>query len=85
MFLRRLSSAGQKHVGAAVGLSESAISNWKDGKLIERFCKALAFMGLQLVPGDARCHPADYIESLKTLSRRCLELESKRPGPIGWD
>lgn len=85
LFLTRLMSVGQKNVATSVDLSESAISNWKKEGLIERFCKALVVMDLQIVPGNIRCHPADYIESLKTLSRRCLELESKRPGPLGWD
>lgn len=84
LVLRQLASVGQKTIAAAFGVNESTVSRWKEGD-IERWCKILALLDLQVVPGDIRCHPADYIESLKTLSRRCLELESKRPGPLGWD
>lgn len=84
LILRRLSSVGQRQVAEAIGLSESTVSRWKEGE-IERWSKVLVLLGLQVVPDDVKCHPAEYIESLKTLSRRCLELESKRPGPLGWD
>lgn len=84
LILRRLSSVGQRQVAEAVGISESTVSRWKEGE-IERWSKVLALLGLQVVPDEARCHPAEYIESLQTLARRCLELESKRPGPLGWD
>ena len=85
LFLTRLASVGQKNVATSVDLSESAISNWKKEGLIERFCKALVVMELQVVPSEAQCHPAKYIEALKTLAELGLQAEKKRPGPLGWD
>ncbi|AYG06852.1 transcriptional regulator [Pseudomonas proteolytica] len=85
LFLTRLASVGQKNVATSVDLSESAISNWKKEGLIERFCKALVVMELQVVPSEAQCHPAKYIDALRTLAELGLQAEHKRPGPLGWD
>jgi hypothetical protein len=85
IFLSRMASLGQRSLGDLVGLSESAISNWKKERLIEKFCKAVAVLGLQVVPAEAQCHPPKYIEALKTLAELGLQAEKKRPGPLGWD
>lgn len=85
LFLNRMLSVGQKALSDSVGLSESAISNWKKERLIEKFCKSVAVLGLQIVPVEAQCHPAKYIEALKTLAELGLQAEKKRPGPLGWD
>ncbi|MFC0666217.1 CII family transcriptional regulator [Azotobacter chroococcum] len=84
LILQRVSSIGQKTIADATDLSISTISRWGDGEYA-RWCKVLALLGLQVVPDDARCHPADYIDSLRALAKRCLDHESKRPGPLGWD
>ncbi|WP_435607697.1 CII family transcriptional regulator [Pseudomonas knackmussii] len=85
LILQRLGVIGQKPIADANGLSISTVSRWGSDGEYGRWCKTLSLLGLQVVPEDARCHPADYIDSLKTLAKRCLEHESKRPGPLGWD
>ncbi|MDP9511373.1 CII family transcriptional regulator [Pseudomonas protegens] len=85
LFLTRLLSVGQKNLATSVDLSESAISNWKKEGIIERFCKALAVLDLQMVPQSAIVTNADYLRSLETLAELGLKAEKKRPGPLGWD
>ncbi|HBP0623976.1 TPA: transcriptional regulator [Pseudomonas aeruginosa] len=84
LVLNRLLSVGQKTVADAIGVSESTVSRWKEGE-IERWCKVLALLELQVVPMSAQCHPFEYIQALKTLAELGLQAEKKRPGPLGWD
>ena len=84
LMLKQLLSVGQKNIAQSIGLSESTISRWKEGE-IERWCKVIALLDLKLVPFSAQCHPARYIQALKTLAELGLQAEGKRPGPIGWD
>ncbi|MFO6388583.1 CII family transcriptional regulator [Pseudomonas aeruginosa] len=84
LILNRLLSVGQKTVADAIGVSESTVSRWKEGE-IERWCKVLALLELQVVPMSAQCHPSEYIQALKTLAELGLQAEKKRPGPLGWD
>lgn len=92
LIFQYLSSAGQKYTAEAVNTSESAISRMKSEKKensndteIMRFCKILSYIGLQIVPASAQCHPPEYIKALQTLSKLQLDAESKRPGKLGWD
>lgn len=78
LVLNRLLSVGQRTVADAIGVSESTVSRWKEGE-IERWCKVLALLELQVV------HPSEYIQALKTLAELGLQAEKKRPGPLGWD
>lgn len=82
LLLKQLLSVGQKSVAESIGLSESTISRWKDGE-IERWCKVIALLDLKLVPFSAQCHPASYIQALKTLAELGLQAEWKRPGSTG--
>ncbi|WP_431482253.1 CII family transcriptional regulator [Pseudomonas solani] len=84
VFLQRLVSVGQKTVADAIGVSESTVSRWKEGE-IERWCKVVAHLGLQLVPDSAVLVNAEYLRSLETLAELGLKAEKKRPGPLGWD
>ncbi|EPH0891584.1 TPA: transcriptional regulator [Pseudomonas aeruginosa] len=84
LVLNRLLSVGQRTVADAIGVSESTVSRWKEGE-IERWCKVLAHLVLQLVPEQAVVVNADYLRSLETLAELGLRAEKKRPGPLGWD
>ncbi|HFH4759492.1 TPA: CII family transcriptional regulator [Pseudomonas aeruginosa] len=84
LILNRLLSVGQKTVADTIGVSESTVSRWKEGE-IERWCKVLAHLVLQLVPEQAVVVNADYLRSLETLAELGLRAEKKRPGPLGWD
>lgn len=85
LFLTRLLSVGQRNLAASLDLSESAISNWKKDGIIERFCKALAILEIQLVPQSAVVTNVNYLRSLETLAALGIAAERKRPGPLGWD
>ncbi len=84
LILQQLASVGQRAVAEAVGVNESTVSRWKEGD-IERWCKVLALLGLQLVPESAMVVNAEYLHSLETLAELGLKAEKKRPGPLGWD
>lgn len=84
LILSSLLSMGQKALADALGVSESTVSRWKEGD-IERWCKVLALLNLQLVPGQTVVVNADYLRSLETLAELGLRAEKKRPGPLGWD
>ncbi|BBP82439.1 hypothetical protein PHLH8_20810 [Pseudomonas sp. Pc102] len=84
VFLQRLVSVGQKTVADAIGVSESTVSRWKEGE-VERWCKVIAHLGLQLVPDSAVLVSAEYLRSIETLAELGLKAEKKRPGPLGWD
>lgn len=92
LIFQYLSSAGQKYTAEAVNMSESAISRMKSDKKensndteIQRFCKMLAYIGLQIVPANVQCHPPEYINALLTLSELAIQAEKKRPHKLGWD
>lgn len=84
LVLSQLLSTGQKAIADAIGLSESTVSRWKEGD-IERWCKVLALLDLQVVPKAAVLVHGDYLRSLETLAELGLKAEKKRPGPLGWD
>ncbi|MFU6376396.1 CII family transcriptional regulator [Metapseudomonas otitidis] len=84
LFLHQLVSVGQKTIASAIDVSESTVSRWKEGE-IERWCKVIAHLGLQLVPTSAVLVNGDYLRSLETLAELGLKAEKKRPGPLGWD
>ena len=84
LILQRLVSVGQKTLADANSVNESTVSRWKEGD-IERWCKVLALLGLQVAPGTAMVVKDDYLRSLQTLAELGLAAEKKRPGPLGWD
>jgi len=84
LVLQRLVSVGQRTVADAIGVNESTVSRWKEGE-IERWCKVLVLLGLQVVPASAMVVNAEYLRSLETLAELGLKAEKKRPGPLGWD
>lgn len=92
LIFQALSSAGQKYVAEALNTSEATISRMKsepkestNDPEIRSFCKMLSFIGLQIVPASAKCHPPEYIEALLTLSDLAIQAEKKRPNKLGWD
>lgn len=70
--LRALASAGLSAIALATDVNESTVSRWQ-GTDIPRFSKALAAMGLKVVPAEARCYQKDQIEAILTLARASLE------------
>lgn len=84
LILSQLLSTGQKPIADAIGVSESTVSRWKEGE-IERWCKVLALLGLQVVPQSVVVTTVEYLRSVETLAELGLRAEKKRPGPLGWD
>jgi len=82
LILQRLSSVGQVQLAEALGSSEASISRWKTDQ-IEQCAKALAVLGLKVVPADARCYRADAIEAIFTLAR--MHFQSADSESLVWE
>lgn len=82
LILQRLSSVGQVQLAEALGSSEASISRWKTDQ-IEQCAKALAVLGLKVVPEDARCYKPDAIEAIFTLAR--MQVESADVQSLVWE
>ncbi|KAA5961040.1 MULTISPECIES: CII family transcriptional regulator [Pantoea] len=85
ILLNRLASVGQKAVAEHRGVSESAVSRWKNDGYFRDIAELLAFLGIQLAPPEAMIVSRTYLESVETLADIGLKAERMRPGPLGWD
>jgi transcriptional regulator with XRE-family HTH domain len=81
--LRQLAKVGQLAVADAMGVSESTVSRMKDRdekggpSQIQKWCKALAAMGLKIVPSHYKCFDQKEIEALFVLAKgRMSKMES---------
>lgn len=82
LILQRLSSVGQVQLAEALGSSEASISRWKTDQ-IDQCAKALAALGLKVVPEDARCYRPEAIEAIFTLAR--MQVENADPKSLVWE
>lgn len=79
-FLQQLASVGQNKVAEALGQSETSISRWKNGE-VETVMRALARLGLQVVPVSAPYVDRSYLAALKTIARHALDAEVQAAEP----
>lgn len=63
VILRRLASIGQASLAVALGVSEATISRWKSEQA-EQCAKALAVLGLKVVPIEYECYKAETVDWL---------------------
>ena len=68
LILSRLQSVGQAKLAEALQTSESTISRWK-AEQIEQTAKALAVLGLKVVPTDVRCFDPRQIDAILQLAK----------------
>jgi transcriptional regulator with XRE-family HTH domain len=74
--LRQLAKVGQLAVADAMGVSESTVSRMKDRdekggpSQIQKWCKALAAMGLKITPAEYRCYDPKQIEAVFVLAQK---------------
>jgi len=80
--LKALAERTQAAVALQLGCNESTVSRWKDGEF-EKTARALAAMGLKVVPQDLECWPPNYIESLRTLAK--LAVSAPPAQALSWD
>jgi hypothetical protein len=73
--LRGLTEVSQKRAAELLGISESAMSDFKRDQL-ERFCALAAVCGLRFVPVTDRTIDDDHINALETLA--AIALRSRR-------
>lgn len=81
--LQGLQSAGQVHVAAAMGVSESTVSRMKSEGEIRRIGTLLAACGLKAVPKDYRCAKPEVIDAYLTIARAALNQAN--PHELTWD
>lgn len=77
MLLRALAGKTQAHIAAVLGISEATVSRMAGDDSMAKTAKFLAAAGLKVVPEDAQVYEGGYIDSLRTLASRCIELEVK--------
>lgn len=68
--LSGLAQVSQKRVADLVGISESALSEFKDR--LERYAAIAAACGLKLVPITDRTLDDDYIQAVETIAAKHL-------------
>lgn len=69
---RALSSLGQARLAEALNVSEPTISRWKSEQA-EQCAKALAALGLKVVPEVVRCYQPKTIDAILELARARLD------------
>ena len=67
--LRALSSVGQVHAAAGIGVHESTMCKWKDGGELERTAKLLAVLGIRLITDDMKVVRASEFEAILQLAK----------------
>lgn len=84
LILRSLQEPGrQAAIAVAMGTSEATISRLKNDTA-EQFALFLAHAGLKVVPSEARCFNADYIEALRFFAKQHL-VEGDVVPKLEWD
>lgn len=81
--LQRLASVGQASLAKDLGCSEATISRWKSEQA-EQCAKALATLGLKVVPIEMRCYPPKVIGAILELAKERL-AEVEKPEELAWD
>lgn len=72
LVIKALASVGQSCIATQLGVSESAVSRWKDGD-ISRFCKMLTLLGLKVTPLEYRCYDQKTLEAILTLAQERMD------------
>jgi hypothetical protein len=75
LILQRLASAGQVHVGTAIGRSETWVSRFASEQL-KSCADLLACLGLKVVPAEHKCYDPEHIEHLQYFARLGMQQES---------
>lgn len=83
LILQRLSSLGQGSLAAGLGVSEASISRWKTEQA-EQCAKALALLGLKVVPIEMRCFDPQRIGAILELAKAHL-AEIEKPEQLAWE
>lgn len=82
--LQRLQDSGkQAAVAAAMGVSDSTISRFKNEQL-ETLCGVLSHLGLKVVPVEMQCFPPERVQALLTLSKAHLE-SIQQADQLSWE
>lgn len=63
LLLQRLASVGQTQLAAAIGVSESTVSRFKDGEFA-KIAKLLAALGVKCVSSEYRCVDPKTMDTL---------------------
>jgi transcriptional regulator with XRE-family HTH domain len=72
---------GQNELAKAMGVHESTVSRLEGGQGHHDLQRALAHMGLKVVPVGMQCFQPDYVDALKTLA----ELGIRQQAPkLDW-
>lgn len=81
--LQALARVSQTQVAAALGISDSSITRFKDGQL-EQYSSILAACGLKVVSGDRICVDREKFEAMATIARAALSCPDTSRRLI-WD
>lgn len=74
---------GQATFAQELGTSEATVSRWKSEQL-EHCAKALAILGLKIVPIEMRCMDPKKIGAILELAKSHL-AEIQGPEGLSWD
>lgn len=80
---RHIEQAGCVPTADFAGISKSTVSAWFSENR-DAMGRALAFMGLKVVPVDKRCYDAAEIEALLALARKQF-ARMKSADDLDWD
>lgn len=81
--LHGLSSVGQARLAEALGVSESTVSRWK-AEQAEQCARALAALGLKVVPIEMRCFDPRKIDAILQLAKSHL-ADIEKSDQLAWD
>jgi DNA-binding transcriptional regulator YdaS (Cro superfamily) len=83
LIFQRLSSVGQARLAEQLSLSEASVSRWKSEQA-EVCAKALAALGLKVVPEEMRCYHPKKIDAILVLAKAHLEGMNGAES-LAWD
>ncbi len=81
--LHGLASVGQVRIAEGLGTSEATVSRWKETQA-EQCARALALMGLKVVPETMRCFDQAQIGAILTLAKSHM-AQIENTEQLAWD
>ena len=83
LIFQRLSSVGQATLAEALGTSDPTISRWKTEQ-VEFTAKALAALGIKVVPLEMRCFDPQQISAILVLAKERLS-QIENADQLAWE
>lgn len=74
----------QSEIAAAMGVSESTVSRFKNEEL-QKLCRVLAHGGMKITPAEFKCYDPKQIDALFTLAKGQFDRAENVDDVLLWE